>query len=265
MRLVSWNVNGLRACYKKGFADWLQNSNADVVGLQEVRALPEQLTVEQRQPEGWSTHFSAAKRKGYSGVAIYTQRKTDRVRTSIGDPSFDDEGRVQIADFGNLVVANIYFPNGSGKDRDNSRIPFKLAFYRKLFEELERERQAGRAVIVMGDFNTAHREIDLARPKSNHKTSGFCQEEREELTRWLEAGWHDTFRHLNGDEPGHYTWWSNRRGVRERNVGWRIDYALCCEKALVHLEQSAIHPGVLGSDHCPISLDLNEDVCQASS
>ena len=264
MRLVSWNVNGLRSCYKKGFSDWLQATDAEIVGLQEVRALPEQLTEEQREPEGWTTHFSPAERKGYSGVAFYARRSFEKVRTSIGEEQFDCEGRVQIGEWGALVVANVYFPNGSGKNRDNSRIPFKLDFYRRLFEVLEAEREKGRPVVVMGDFNTAHREIDLARPKQNHKTSGFCPNEREELDRWLQAGWVDSFRHVHGDAEGNYTWWSNRKGVRERNVGWRIDYALVSEAAMPFLKDAAVHSDTLGSDHCPISLDFDEAVLKVS-
>ena len=264
MRLVSWNVNGLRSCYKKGFSDWLQATDAEIVGLQEVRALPEQLTQEQREPEGWTTHFSPAERKGYSGVAFYTRRTFEQMRTSIGEQQFDCEGRVQIGEWGALVVANVYFPNGSGKNRDNSRIPFKLDFYRRLFEVLEVEREKGRPVVVMGDFNTAHREIDLARPKQNHKTSGFCPNEREELDRWLQAGWVDSFRHVHGDVEGKYTWWSNRKGVRERNVGWRIDYALVSQAAMPYLKDATVHADTLGSDHCPISLDFDEAVLNVS-
>ena len=264
MRLVSWNVNGLRSCYKKGFSDWLQTTDATIVGLQEVRALPEQLSDEQREPEGWTTHFSPAERKGYSGVAFFARQGFENIRTSLGEEQFDCEGRVQIGEWGSLVVANVYFPNGSGKNRDNSRIPFKLDFYRRLFDVLEAEREKGRPVVVMGDFNTAHREIDLARPKQNHKTSGFCPNEREELDRWLQAGWVDSFRHVHGDVEGHYTWWSNRKGVRERNVGWRIDYALVSEAAMPFLKDATVHADVLGSDHCPISLDFEEAVLKVS-
>jgi exodeoxyribonuclease-3 len=163
---------------------------------------------------------------------------------------------VQIARFGELTVANVYFPNGSGRDRDNSRIPFKLAFYRRLFDVLEERRASNAPVLVLGDFNTAHEEIDLARPKSNRKTSGFCPEEREELGRWLDAGWHDTFRER---EPGggHYTWWSQRFGVRERNVGWRIDYVLASKSANERVKEAFIWPHVMGSDHCPLGVDLS--------
>ena len=189
MRLLSWNVNGLRACTKKGFVEWLGSTEVDVLGLQEVRALPEQLEDHVRRPEGWHTRFSPAERKGYSGVGLFSRIEPDAVETSIGHDAFDAEGRVQLATFGQLLVANIYFPNGSGKNRDNSRIPFKLDFYRRLFDLLDADMRAGRPIIVMGDFNTAHRDIDLARPKQNHKTSGFCPEEREELGRRMRSYW----------------------------------------------------------------------------
>jgi exodeoxyribonuclease-3 len=161
-----------------------------------------------------------------------------------------------LARFRRLVVANVYFPNGSGKDRDNGRVPFKLDFYRALFERLERLRRAGRRVLVLGDFNTAHREIDLARPRENQKTSGFLPEEREELDRWLRAGWVDTFRAFQPG-PGHYSWWSQRQGVRARNVGWRIDYVLASPAAMRHVRGAFLHADVQGSDHCPVGVDVD--------
>ena len=182
-------MNGLRACAKKGFADWLAGSAADVVGVQEVRALPEQLPAEITRPEGYDVRFSSAKRKGYSGVGLFSRRSPTSLDTELGVKRFDVEGRVQIARFGKLVVANIYFPNGNGKERDNSRVPYKLAFYRKLLERLEELRRKRYRVLVMGDFNTAHTEIDLARPKQNRKTSGFLPKECAEFDRWVDAGW----------------------------------------------------------------------------
>lgn len=259
VRVLSWNVNGLRACARKGFLDWLQSCGGEVVGVQEVRALPAQLPEEVRQPPGWHSAWSAAQRPGYSGVGLYARRPPDSVRTSLDDPEMDAEGRLQIAEFGPLLVANGYFPNGNGVNRDNSRIPFKLAFYRRLFDLLEPERREGRPILVMGDFNTAHQEIDLARPRENRETSGFRPEEREELARWLDAGWVDTFRRFQ-PAGGHYTWWSQRWGVREKNIGWRIDYVLASEAAAQHLRAAAIYPQVKGSDHCPISVDLDPAV-----
>ena len=188
LRVISWNVNGLRSCTRKGFGGWLAGSGADIVGVQEVRALPEELDPDIRTPKRFHTYFSAAERRGYSGVGLFAKPAASRVETSLGEERFDTEGRVQLARFGKLVVANVYFPKGSGNARDNSRVPYKLDFYRALFSKVQRLRRGGARVLVMGDFNTAHREIDLARPKDNVKNSGFLPEEREELDRWLAAG-----------------------------------------------------------------------------
>ena len=193
MRIVSWNVNGLRACARKGFLDFLEASRADVVGIQEVRAFEHQLDVGVRAPAGWHAAFAPAERAGYSGVAIYSRKRPARVETALGEPRFDVEGRLVIAWFGRLAVASVYFPKGSGRDRDNRRVPYKLDFYAAVFERLEAIRREG-PVVVVGDYNTAHEPIDLARPASNTRTSGFLSEERAELTRWLDAGWVDTFR-----------------------------------------------------------------------
>lgn len=257
MRVLSWNVNGLRAIDRGGrFRRWLERSAGDIVGVQEARARLEQLPRRLQRPKGWHTHVAEAERRGYSGVALFTRRAPDAVETCLGADELDREGRLQLARFGRLVVANVYFPNGNGVDRDNSRVPYKLRFYRALFERLARERSRGRRVLVMGDFNTAHREIDLARPRQNKRTSGFLAPEREELERWLDAGWVDTFRHFEPG-PGHYTWWSQRKGVREKNIGWRIDYVLACPAAMAFVERAYILRHVRGSDHCPIGVDLD--------
>ena len=255
MRVASWNVNGLRAATRKGFLGWLETADADIVGVQEVRALPEQLAEEVRAPDGWHTTFAAAEKKGYSGVGLYSREPPDEIITSLGSPSLDREGRVQLARFRDLLVVNAYFPNGSGPNRDHSRVPYKLRFYRTLHRRLAAEMAAGKKVLVMGDFNTAPYDIDLARPKQNHKTSGFLPKERKELVRWLKSGFVDTFRMFE-DEGGHYTWWSNRKGVRERNVGWRIDFALASPALAPSISTARIHADVMGSDHCPISVDI---------
>ncbi len=256
MQIVSWNVNGLRACQRKGFGDWLDACGADIVALQEVRARRDQLPTELAERDGWHLELNAAERAGYSGVGLFCRRPPDEVETELGVPEFDVEGRLQLARFGRLLLVNGYFPNGNGKNRDLSRIPYKLRFYRRLFDALEPSRQAGEPVLVMGDFNTAHRDIDLARPKQNRKTSGFRPEERAELDRWLQAGWSDTFRHFN-PQGGHYTWWAQRLNLRQRNVGWRIDYVLASAGAMPYLRQAEIHPEVTGSDHCPVSVRVD--------
>ncbi len=259
LRVVSWNVNGLRAVAKRGFLDWLEGSGAAIVGIQEVRARPEQLPPEVARPPGWHVEFAAAERPGYSGVGLLGREPPDELELSLGEPRFDVEGRLQLARFGRLWIANVYFPNGNGKNRDLSRIPDKLDFYRALYSRVEALRQAGEPVLVMGDFNTAHQEIDLARPRENVETSGFRPEERAELDRWIRSGWVDTFRRFETGS-GHYSWWSQRQGVREKNVGWRLDMVLASEAALVHVEGAAIHAHVLGSDHCPVSVDLDPRV-----
>ena len=259
MRIVSWNINGIRACARKGFGEWLDSCDAEIVAVQEVRAKQEQVPEDLRERDGWHVEIAAAQRAGYSGVGLFSRRPADCVRTEIGDPEIDNEGRLQLARFGRLRLVNGYFPNGNGKNRDLSRIPYKLDFYRRLFSELETEKERGEPMLVMGDFNTAHQEIDLARPKQNRETSGFREEEREELDRWLRNGWVDTFRHFNkaGD---HYSWWSQRFGVRERNIGWRIDYILASPGAMPYVRAASIHPQVMGSDHCPISVDIDAEM-----
>jgi exodeoxyribonuclease-3 len=258
-RIYSWNVNGIRAAAGKGFVDWLGKSRGEIVGVQEVRAQPDQVPEEIRGLNRWHQHYTSPERKGYSGVGLFSRSKPDSIETSLGEERFDSEGRLQVARFGRLVIANGYFPNGSGKDRDNSRIPYKLDWYRALFDRVERMRRGGYRVLVMGDFNTAHREIDLARPKANQSTSGFCPEEREELDRWINAGWVDTFRSFETG-PDHYTWWSQRFGVRKKNIGWRIDYVLASPAAMKFVQGAFIHPKTMGSDHCPIGVDVDRDI-----
>ncbi len=264
MRLISWNVNGLRAAIRKGFAPWLESCGAAVVGIQEVRARPEQLPADIRRRAGWHVDVAAAERAGYSGVALFSRPAPDAVSTALGEPRFDVEGRLQRARFGRLLLVNSYFPNGNGHNRDLSRIPYKLDYYRKLYAELEPAKARGERILVVGDFNTAHREIDLARPKQNRETSGFRPEEREELDRWIRAGWIDTFREYERG-GGHYTWWSQRKGVRERNVGWRLDYVLASPGAMPFLRGAAIHPEVRGSDHCPISVEVDDSIVDADA
>ena len=262
MRIASWNVNGIRACAKKGFGEWLDECGAEIVAVQEARARREQVPAEIAERPGWHFELTAAEKAGYSGVALFSRRPPDEVVTELGEPEFDREGRLMMARFGPLLLVNGYFPNGNGKNRDLSRIPYKLAFYRRLFDELEPALRRGEPVLVAGDFNTAHQEIDLARPRQNRQHTGFRIEEREELDRWLTSGWVDTFRRFESGE-GHYTWWSQRFGVRERNIGWRIDYILASPAAMDHIRGAAIHPQVMGSDHCPISVEVDESLFDA--
>ena len=255
MRIVSWNVNGLRACVKKGFLDVLEASAADVWLLQEVRAFPEQLPAEARTPAGWHAVFAPAERPGYSGVGIYSRVAPDKVETSLGEDRFDVEGRFIAAHFGRMVLASVYFPKGSGRERDNSRVPYKLDFYQAVFQRVEQLRRRG-PVFVAGDYNTAVEAIDLARPKTNTRSSGFLPEERDAMRRWFAAGWVDVFRRQHPDEEGHYTWWRQFGGARENNVGWRIDYVLASPTAARRVQDAFVWSDVLGSDHGPVGVDL---------
>lgn len=252
-------MNGLRAAHKKGFQRWLSRARANVVAVQEVRAQAEQLPEEVRSPRRWNTHFVSAVRPGYSGVGLFSREEPDDVDTRLGVKEMDAEGRLQVSRLGRLTIVNAYFPNGNGKNRDNSRIPFKLEFYRRLFDRLEKARRDGERLLVLGDFNTAHQELDLARPKDNRETSGFRAEEREEFDRWIRAGWVDTFRHFH-KEGGHYSWWTQRVNARERNIGWRLDYVLASHGAMPFVKSAFICPEVYGSDHCPVGVDLDPGV-----
>jgi exodeoxyribonuclease-3 len=255
MRLLSWNVNGLRACAREAFPRVLRESAADFIGVQEVRALPAQLDASTRAPAGWHACFAPGG-PGYSGVAIYSRAKPDEVLIGVGERRFDVEGRLIAARFGRMFIVNGYFPKGSGSKRDNSRVPYKLGFYEAAFAVAERLRRRG-TVFVIGDFNTAHAEIDLARPKENAKSSGFLPDERAAFSRWTDAGWVDTFRERHPAETGHYTWWRQWGGARERNVGWRIDYVLASPTAAKRVTDAFIWPQVQGSDHAPIGVDFD--------
>ncbi|RMG82345.1 MAG: exodeoxyribonuclease III [Chloroflexi bacterium] len=252
-KLYSWNVNGIRAAQKKGFLDWLQQVQPDVLGVQETKAQPDQLDDALRQPEGYHTYWASAERKGYSGVALYSRTEPQQVQLGLGVPEYDAEGRTIIADYGEFVFITAYFPNGM---RDHSRVPFKMRYKRLFLEYINQLRAEGRSVIFCGDVNTAHQEIDLARPKQNQKTTGFLPEERAWIDELVADGWVDIYRELNPDKEGAYTWWSNRSGARERNVGWRIDYFFISPDLRDRVVETAIHADVLGSDHCPISLTL---------
>jgi exodeoxyribonuclease-3 len=253
-RLFSWNVNGLRAATRKGFLDWFRSTEPDILGLQEVRALPEQLEDEVRNPDGYKVRFHPAERKGYSGVALYSLIETRSVVLGgLGEDRFDSEGRLTIADYGDFVLYNGYFPNGG---HDLARVPYKLEFSEAVLQHAEAARRDGRSVIICGDINTAHEEIDLANPKSNQKNTGFLPEERAWVSRLIDHGYVDIFRHLHPDESGLYTWWSNRMGARERNIGWRIDYFFISQDLSDRVADARIHPQEMGSDHCPIELVL---------
>jgi exodeoxyribonuclease-3 len=254
LRLFSWNVNGLRACGRKGFLEWLDAARPDILGLQETRALPEQLEEPIRNPDGYDVHLHPAEKKGYSGVALYTRIAPQSVALGgLDNPAFDSEGRLIIADYGDFLFYTAYFPNGGN---DLSRVPYKLEFSEAVLQHAEAQRRAGKSIVICGDVNTAHEEIDLANPTSNKKNTGFLPEERAWVSRLLDHGYLDVFRKRNPDTTGAYTWWSNRPGVRERNVGWRIDYFIISPDLEPRVVDAKIHADVMGSDHCPIELEL---------
>lgn len=255
LRLFSWNVNGLRAVHKKGFLDWFTAAAPDILCLQETKLQPDQVPPELRAVAGYQCYFNSAERKGYSGVAVYTRREPLRVETKMGIERFDIEGRILTLTYPEFILINVYFPNGQ---MSPERLNYKLDFYTAFLGYAAGLSQAGNALIVCGDVNTAHTAIDLARPEENAGISGFLPEERAWLDRFLAAGFYDTFRLFN-NEPGQYTWWSPFRNERERNIGWRIDYFFVNRPLLERVSAAGIHPEVMGSDHCPISLELRLD------
>ncbi|HDQ72752.1 MAG TPA: exodeoxyribonuclease III [Chloroflexi bacterium] len=252
--LLSWNVNGIRACYRKGFLDWLFNAQPNVLGLQETRAEAHQLPQKLAQPEGYQGYWNHSRRKkGYSGTGLLTQIEALDVQFGLGIEEFDQEGRTIIAQYSSFTLLNCYFPNGG---RDLKRVPFKMAFYDAFLEKCERLRAQGHAIIFCGDVNTAHREIDLAHPKANEKNTGFLPEERAWIDAVVAAGYVDTFRHFYPDLTEQYTWWSMPTRARERNVGWRIDYFFAAEEVMERITDAFILADVMGSDHCPVGLRL---------
>lgn len=252
MDLYSWNVNGIRAVEKKGFLSWLSIVNPDIVCLQETKARVDQVSEALTTNHGYRTYWHSAEKAGYSGVATFCKKEPLYVQEGIGIERFDREGRVLLSEHENFLLYNIYFPNGQ---RDNERLQYKLDFYEELLVVLDEQVESGHNVVVAGDWNTAHKEIDLARPKDNVKTSGFLPEERALLDKYVEHGYVDTFR-LFHQEPHRYSWWTYRFGARQRNVGWRIDYFWVNEGFVDSLAGADIHSDVMGSDHCPVSLAL---------
>ncbi|MCB9771757.1 MAG: exodeoxyribonuclease III [Candidatus Omnitrophica bacterium] len=253
MRLLSWNVNGIRAGEKKGFLNWLDKESPDILCLQETKCHPSQLGDNLLKPQGYKTFWSAAEKAGYSGVAVYTKKEPRIVENGIGVKEFDSEGRTLMLEYDTFVLFNIYFPNGGA---GNKRVPFKMSFYDAFLKRVEKLKKAGKKIIICGDVNTAHTEIDLARPKENQKNTGFLPEEREWMTKFINHGYVDTFRHFQKD-GGQYSWWDYKTGARARNVGWRIDYFFISENLLPQLKSGFILSDVMGSDHCPVGIAVS--------
>lgn len=252
MRLISWNVNGIRAISKKGFLEWFVRESPDILCLQETKCHPDQLTDQLLNIEPYHSFWSAAERKGYSGVVIYTRQKPQEVIEGLGVEKFDHEGRTLIAVYDDFILYNIYYPNGGS---GNKRVPFKISFYDAFLKHVNKHKKQGKNIIICGDFNTAHTEMDLARPKANVKNTGFLPEERAWISAFVKNGYVDTFRHLTPD-GGHYTWWDYKTRARERDVGWRLDYFFISQNFLPFLKKAFIMKMVLGSDHCPVGIDL---------
>lgn len=252
MKILSWNVNGLRAVMAKGFMRYFTGSGADILGLQETKLQQDQIPLELQTVEGASCSWSHAEKKGYSGVALISKVKPLSVKEGIGIPRFDSEGRILISDYGSFLLVNVYFPNGQ---RDEERLKYKLDFYEALFGKLEQLRKSQPRIFVCGDFNTAHQEIDLANPEENSQTSGFLRIERDWLDRIVSMGYVDTFRHFHPEEV-RYSWWSYRTAARKRNVGWRIDYFFATKTAMDLVKSAFIEDKVEGSDHCPVGIEL---------
>ncbi|MGD2062585.1 MAG: exodeoxyribonuclease III [Nitrospirota bacterium] len=252
MKILSWNVNGIRACAQKGLLQWMADCDADVICLQETKAKPEQLDKALLHPPGYNAYWYSAERPGYSGVVTYSRIAPRQVVYGLRGGWQDDEGRVIRTDFDGLTLFNVYFPNGQ---RDAERLAYKLAFYDHFLGIAEELRRAGHRLVVSGDYNTAHKEIDLANPKENSERSGFLPVERAWLDRFVAHGYVDTFREFN-QEPDQYTWWTYRFGARRRNIGWRIDYHFVSAELRPHLTAATIHPEVTGSDHCPVGIEL---------
>jgi exodeoxyribonuclease-3 len=249
----SWNVNGLRAAHRKGFLDWLYETQPDVLGVQETKCHPDQLDEELRQPKGYYTYWASAEKKGYSGVALYSKKEPKSVQIGLGLAEYDREGRTIVADYEDFLLITAYFPNGS---RDHSRVPYKMAYKADFLAFCNDLRASGRPVVFCGDVNTAHQDIDLARPRQNQKTTGFLPEERAWIDKAVSQGYVDTFRALYPEQTGAYSWWSYIGGARGRNVGWRLDYFFVSEDLRPYVAGADIHADIMGSDHCPVSLTL---------
>lgn len=253
MRIITYNVNGIRAAMNKGLVDWIKTASPDVLCLQEIKATPEQVGVFEFEEMGYHHYWYPAQKKGYSGVAIFSKTKPDHVSYGCGIKQYDDEGRVLRADFGKLSVMSVYHPSGSsGEERQAFKMKW-LDDFSKYISELKKTRPQ---LILSGDYNICHRPIDIHNPKSNANTSGFLPEEREWMEQFINSGFIDTFRHFNS-EPHQYTWWSYRAGARGKNLGWRIDYNLATANLEKNLKRSVILPEAMHSDHCPVLLEID--------
>lgn len=250
MKLISWNVNGIRACVRKGFLDYFNEMDADIFCIQETKLQEGQIELDL---ENYYQYWNYATKKGYSGTAVFTKRKPLSVMYGVGMETEEAEGRILTLEFEKFFLVNVYTPNSQ---RDLARLGFRLAWEEKLLAHLQ-QLDAIKPVVYCGDLNVAHMEIDLKNPKPNKGNSGFTEEEREKMTLLLQSGFADTFRHFYPDKEGAYTWWSYMNKVRERNIGWRIDYFIVSDRLKDLLKDAHIHSHVMGSDHCPVVLEID--------
>jgi len=250
--MISWNVNGIRAIHKKGAFDWFLQEQPDIFCIQETKAHKEQLVKALTEVDGYHVYFAEAERKGYSGVTVYTKIQPKDVKTGFGIERFDSEGRTLILEFEHFTLFNIYYPNGKAS---KERLQYKMDFYDAFLEHADNLKAQGKHIVVCGDVNTAHKEIDLARPKENEKVSGFLPEERAWIDTLIKHGYVDTLRMFH-QEPELYTWWDLKSRARARNVGWRIDYFFVSDGFKDNVKDAFILSDVMGSDHCPIGIDV---------
>ncbi len=253
MKITTWNVNGIRAALGKGLKEWVLLENPDVLCLQEVKANSSQLTEDQANFPGYKQVWNSAKKPGYSGVATFFTQHPEQVMLGLDVPEFDDEGRVICSRHPGFLLFNIYFPNGQ---RGQERLDFKINFYSRLLELCDTLHNNGESIIITGDFNTSHKDIDLRNPRENEKNSGFLPEERVWIDKYLEHGFVDIFRNLY-PEKVQYTWWTYRLQARPRNIGWRLDYFLISEDLVKNVQEVKIHDDIMGSDHCPVTINLD--------
>jgi len=253
MKIISWNVNGIRAIQKKGFLNWVKKSKADIICVQETKAQVDQLDDELINIPGYLSFFNSADKKGYSGVAIWTKEAPINVVMKLGSKHLDNEGRLLQLEFKKFVLLNVYYPNGGQGDH---RLQYKMEFYDKFLKHINKLKKHNKKTIFCGDVNTAHQVIDLARPKENEMNTGFLPEERAWLDKLIANEYIDTFRVFN-DKGNNYTWWDYKTRARERNIGWRIDYFFISKNLKSKLIKADIDSKTMGSDHCPISIELN--------
>ncbi len=254
MLIITYNVNGIRAAINKGFLDWLEETNPDVVCIQETKAQPDQIPVLQFQQLGYHTYIFSAQKKGYSGVAILTKRQPDKVVYGMNMPIYDNEGRLIQADYGDISIISVYHPSGSSGDE---RQAFKMQWLNDFQQYIHQLLKSRKKLIISGDYNICHKPIDIHDPIRNATSSGFLPEEREWIDGFMKSGFIDTFRYFN-QEPHHYTWWSYRANSRAKNLGWRIDYNMASQSMEGYLKRSVILPLAMHSDHCPVLLEINE-------